>query len=191
MQWASGLRILYVGRLDHQKGYDILLNALSRLNTLEKNFSAKIIGEFVIDSERDSKMAPNVERLGWKTRAEVSSYMSAADVLVVPSRWEGFGLVALEAMRVGCPVICSNTGGLSEIVEDNVTGRHFPVGSAAKLAEILNSVDVETLKYWGAKSRVRFVEHYSSALMNSKTLGLYRRLLSLRIERLAIGRVTT
>lgn len=181
----SSLKILYVGRLDRQKGYDILLDALDDLNSRGKKFSAKIIGEYVVDSDRDSKKVPNVEKLGWRTRAEVSAHMSAADVLVVPSRWEGFGLVALEAMRVGCPVICSNTGGLSEIVKDGVTGRHFPVGASSRLAEILFALDAETLDAWGTQSRARFLEYYSSIFMNSKTLALYQKLLSLRISKSA------
>jgi D-inositol-3-phosphate glycosyltransferase len=73
--------------------------------------------------------------LGSKPQEVLSDYYSAADVLVVPSHYESFGMVALEAMACGTPVIASKVGGLSMAVQDGITGYLVPNGDPEQLAQ--------------------------------------------------------
>ncbi len=152
------LKVLFVGRLDRQKGVDILLEAMQ---TLEKRVATRIVGDSVLDAGLPQRNSESVEYMGWLDRAAVASQMLACDVVVVPSRWEGFGLVAIEAMRVGKPVVACAVGGLPEIVVDGVTGKLVPPDDSAALRDILGQLDTVTCERMGAAGRKRFTELYS------------------------------
>ena len=92
---------------------------------------------------------------------------------MLASRWEGFGLVALEAMRAGKPVVASRVGGLPELVEDGVTGRLAPAVSATLLAQALLQDDPDTLVRMGAAGRLRYATAFTAARMNADLLALY------------------
>jgi glycosyltransferase involved in cell wall biosynthesis len=129
IDWPSGLRrILFVGRFDRQKGVDILLQALAQLSG--KAFAC-LVGETVLGDAAFKTIPHNARLCGWLSPAQLEAYYRSADVLVIPSRWEGFGLTAAEAMRAGLPVIASNVGGLQEIVADGVTGLLIAPNSVA------------------------------------------------------------
>jgi glycogen(starch) synthase len=81
-----------------------------------------------------------VHLLGRLGDADVAAMLGAADVALVPSRYEPFGLVALEAMAAGTPVVVSDTGGLRDIVSDGTTGLMVPPGEPAALAEAVASL---------------------------------------------------
>ncbi len=115
----------------------------------------------------------HVEFLGWLGHAGVAAQLNAADVVVMPSRWEGFGLVAIEAMRAGKPVVASAVGGLIEIVVDGVTGRLVPAGDAGALGAALSAFDRNGLSQMGDAGRVRFLQHYTSDKTNADLLRLY------------------
>lgn len=118
--WASHkTRILFIGRLDRQKGYDLLVETARRLS---EAVDVRIIGSSVIGKQEDLEPPSNVALLGWMNRAEIEAHLEAADLVVIPSRWEAFGLVALEAMRAAKPIVAFRIGALPEIVEDGVTG---------------------------------------------------------------------
>ena len=70
-------------------------------------------------------------------RREAIACFGAADVVVVPSLWEGFGLSAVEAMAFAKPVVASDVDGLREVIEDGVTGRLVPCGEVAMMTEAL------------------------------------------------------
>ena len=76
--------------------------------------------------------------LGARDQDALHFYYSAADCLVMPSHYESFGMVALEAMACGTPVIASDVGGLSQLVQHNKTGIRVPVKSPVKLADAMD-----------------------------------------------------
>jgi glycogen(starch) synthase len=118
--------VLYVGRLVYEKGIHVLINAVPKV--LEK-VSAKfiIVGngymkEQLLNIVRSMGLEHKVLFEGFVDQATLLRHQKNADVSVVPSLFEPFGIVALEAMAAKSPVVVSDTGGLSEIVEHDVTG---------------------------------------------------------------------
>jgi glycosyltransferase involved in cell wall biosynthesis len=174
--WPDGaLRVLFVGRLDRQKGVDILYKALERLK--ERAFAVVVGAAVVAERSGSSPAPPNARATGWLARERIAVLCRAADVLVVPSRWEGFGLVALEAMRCGCAVVASQTGGLPEVIDDGVTGLLFEPGDAHQLAALLEQRDLASWQAMGAAGRRRFVAHFTVERVGDELDALYRRLI--------------
>lgn len=171
-------KVLFVGRLDRQKGVDILLDAAALLGD---KAVFRIIGAHVTNKD-DLKRAPlaNVEFLGWKSAEEIAGQMAVCDVVAMPSRWEGFGLVALEAMRSRKPVIASAVGGLQSVVSDGVTGVLVPACDHLALARAISSRDCESWAQMGAAGHDRFMERYRSERTNQQLMSLYRSILDER-----------
>ena len=129
------LRVLFVGSLGQRKGLGYVLQAMELLGGAAE---LTLIGRKI--SENCRPLNDAVKRHRWVTsipHAEVLSEMSRHDVLVFPSLFEGFGLVILEAMSQGLPVITTpNSGGL-DVVTDGVDGFSVPIRSAEAIAQKL------------------------------------------------------
>lgn len=132
-QWRSEkIKVLFIGRLDRQKGYDLLIEAARALGD---KLDVRLIGASVVSKFRRSDLPANVSFLGWMNRNQIEAELDQADMVAIPSRWEAFGLVAIEAMRAAKPIIAFRIGALPEIVEDNATGVLCDEVSAEKLVE--------------------------------------------------------
>jgi len=118
--------VLFVGRLVHEKGVHVLVNAVPKV--LEKvNAKFIIVGNGYMKEQlsnivKNMGFAHKVMFTGFVDDETLKKLQKCADVSVVPSLFEPFGIVALEAMAARSPVVVSDTGGLSEIVEHDVTG---------------------------------------------------------------------
>ena len=135
------LELLFVGRFDRQKGLDILLAAAAEF---EDRVTVRVIGANVVDQAGVRKIPSNVTFLGWKSPLEIEAELQNCDAVVMPSRWESFGLVALEAMRAGRPVLASRIGGLNEVIRNEVTGLLFsPVGTSGLVDGIRRCLDAD------------------------------------------------
>jgi D-inositol-3-phosphate glycosyltransferase len=124
--------VLFVGRIEPLKGIDVLLRAVSHL---DGRFRVLVIGGDGKDVARKAELAAlaaelriadKVTFLDAVPHGELPLYYNAADICVVPSYYESFGLVAVEAMACGVPVIASRVGGLKETVRDGQTGYLVP-----------------------------------------------------------------
>lgn len=129
--------ILCVGRLELQKGHDTLLRALS----LVPGVMLALAGDGPLSSQLHAladqlDITSRVRFLG--RRMDVPQLLKTADLYVQPSRWEGFGIAALEAMASGMPIVASDVPGLADVVGD--AGLLFPVGDAAQLAQKIATV---------------------------------------------------
>lgn len=140
----DGPVLLWVGRLEKLKGVDILIQALAELD--ERDFTLLVVGgderAGTLKAELQSQaaeagLAANVRFVGAVPHDELPVYYSAADVCVVPSYYESFGLVAVEAMACGTPVVASRVGGLVSTVIDGVTGYLIPWRCPGPFAEKL------------------------------------------------------
>jgi glycosyltransferase involved in cell wall biosynthesis len=165
-------RLLFVGRFDRQKGVDILLEALHELR--DSTF-AYLVGSAVLGDNDALTLPDNVRVTGWLSGSALTAYYQSADLLVAPSRWEGFGLTAVEAMRAGLPVIAARVGGLTEVVEHGVTGLLVEPNSSRALVEAIRSVGAESLQSMGAAGRQRFAEHFTLDRMHVQLTALYQR----------------
>ncbi|MBI4594278.1 MAG: glycosyltransferase [Candidatus Rokubacteria bacterium] len=141
--------VLYVGRITPIKGLDTLLDAMARLRDRGRAPRLLVIGgdtdEALDGHEAELRRRAAQLRLdgvvsfaGALPQDVLRAYYVAADVTVLPSYYESFGMVALEAMACASPVLASRVGGLTTTVRDGVTGRLVPDGDAAALAEELD-----------------------------------------------------
>ena len=167
---AASRRVLFVGRFDRQKGVDVLFSAMEILG---EEAHAIIAGDAVLDDGKKGPLPTNITRIGWLVPGEIEALFHTAHVLVVPSRWEGFGLVALEAMRAGLPVIASRVGGLAEIVEDGVTGYLVPPESPTELAKAIRQLDDSNLKKMGQAGRQRMRDLFGIERLHDELMKLY------------------
>ncbi|MDB5359565.1 MAG: glycosyl transferase [Rhodospirillales bacterium] len=172
------LILLFVGRLDVQKGIDILIEVLRSLDP--DRYRLFVAGEAVVPGEDLSRrlgpIPDNVTLLGWQSPMQLKQLYAGADAVVIPSRWEGFGYVALEAMRASCAVIASRSGGLPEIIEHGKTGLLFDIDDARQLKEIIDHGSRAAFAELGRNGRDRFVAEFTADRMNTALLGLYRTL---------------
>jgi glycosyltransferase involved in cell wall biosynthesis len=113
--------------------------------------------------------------LGWLSPAQIHAQLRAADIFVAPSRWEGLGLAAIEAMRAGVMVVASDVGGLREVVQDGVTGRLAKPGCADALRQALLADDASARAAMGREGRRRYLQRFTAERMNDEILALYER----------------
>jgi glycosyltransferase involved in cell wall biosynthesis len=171
----SKLRILFAGRFDYQKGIDVLYSAMQQLGP---EYAAIAIGDASAGDFELRQQLPNVIQTGWLSRDAVQAYLQSCDVFVMPSRWEGFGLSALEAMRAGRSVVASKVGGLTELVQDGVNGYLVQADDSAALAAALRRCTPERVAAMGAAGRTRFESLFSAARMNQEIAALYQSMLT-------------
>jgi glycosyltransferase involved in cell wall biosynthesis len=172
VEWPSGVRrILFVGRFDRQKGVDVLLEALGQLRG---EAFAYLAGAAVLRDSAAMKVPDNVRLTGWLTSTQLEAFYRTADVLVVPSRWEAFGLIAAEAMRAGLPVIATRVGALPELVEDGVTGVLVPPDDSRALVAALRAVTDSQLQAMGPAGREVFLRRFTMDRVHRQLLKLYQ-----------------
>lgn len=115
--------VLYAGRLSYLKGVDILLNS-AKLYESKENIITIIAGNGALRKELKNLSKElelkNVYFIGHKSQRTLKKLYNVADVFAMPSRQEAFGLVAVEALACGLPVVCSETGGMKEYINKNV-----------------------------------------------------------------------
>jgi D-inositol-3-phosphate glycosyltransferase len=112
--------------------------------------------------------------LGARDQDSLQYYYAAADVLVMPSHYESFGMVALEAMACGTPVIASDVGGLSTLVQDGKTGFRVKVNDSAALASAIEKLmDDEARRRRMGYRAACFAEDYSWQKVVDKLVAVY------------------
>ena len=170
-QWGVGdseVLVAFVGRLDRQKGIDTLVGAVTHLAARGSPVRLVIAGDGPMREMVETFIACGeggqyARRLGLVE--DVRGVLSAADMLVMPSRWEGFGLAAAEAMAAGLGVIATRVAGLDEVVADGQTGILVEpedyVGLAEAMANMLG--DRELRERFGRAGRQRVSERYNIA----------------------------
>jgi glycosyltransferase involved in cell wall biosynthesis len=170
----------HVGAFAREKGQDIAIEAAALLKQRLPNIRIVLAGEISEEVLRDLRrrypgLEGHVHLPGYVP--DLEAFFAALDLFIMPSRGEGLGLSALQAMARGLAVVATSVGGLSEIVEDGHSGWLIPPGSPQALADavFLASRDRAKLIEFGRNGRKR-AEGFSAAIMVSRMETLYHRL---------------
>lgn len=153
------LRLLYVGRFEKRKGIDTLLDALPDLLTSHANLVVDLVGDSTVDFDgsgpifaaftsrhANEKWFDRVKAHGAVSNGELRAFYRQADIFVAPSRYESFGLIFLEAMRVGKPCIGTAVGGIPEVVADGRTGFLIPAENPEALADAVTKLVTDSAR---------------------------------------------
>jgi len=180
-------RLVCVGRLVPIKGHDTLLRAVAAAAASVPGLTLEVAGDGPLRSELEALAA----QLGLDDAvtfagrvAQVEPAYERAAVVVVPSRGEGFGMVALEAAERGRAVIASSVGGLPEIVEDGVTGLLVPPDDVERLAAAIVELaaDADRVARLGVAARERALREFTLDRCADRTDGLYRAVLERKVS---------
>ena len=182
--------ILFAGRIEPLKGIDTMLRAMSLINgrypELVKDTCMAIIGGDPWADDLDDEMArlqrlrddldihDLVTFLGAKDQGILPNYYAAAEIVVMPSHYESFGMVALEAMAMGTPVIASEVGGLAHLVKDGINGFHVPSRDpealATKIYELLTNESCR--EFLGEQARA-YAQQFDWAIIVDRMIQVY------------------
>jgi len=189
--------LLFVGRIEPLKGLDTLMRAIAILRECGvqchvPHYLAVVGGDPSSSGEnlsdemarlqtlrRELHLEDLVLFLGKRAQDTLPYYYSAADVLVMPSHYESFGMVALEAMACGTPVVASQVGGLAFLVQDGLTGYVVPDGDPQALSDRLRLllVDGELRQRMGLQAAA-YARQYAWENIVERLLGVYSELLT-------------
>lgn len=173
--------LLYVGRLDHIKGVDILVRALQSVKADLPEICLHIVGKGSQENQIrklliSQKLENNVKLHGHMNHEEITKLYMAADIVVVPSRDETFGITVLEAMAAGKPLIVSNRGALPELVEKGRNGLVvdlFPDTMANAIVSLSNDKDLMARM---TKTNKLKAKSYTWSRISRRYIGLYNEL---------------
>ena len=152
------LRLVFVGRLTPIKGLRILLEAFARSLERRPDLHLTLIGDGEDRAHLEALAAPlgaTVVFAGYRSQGEIAMLLSEADAFVLPSFSEGLPVVLMEAMAAGKPVIATRVGGVSELVEDGISGFLVPPGDVESLAQSICQIadDPDLRKRMGEAGR--------------------------------------
>lgn len=174
--------IVYAGRLEAEKGVQTLIDAMPLLRRRVPDARAVVIGEGGAEPSlrahaRRRRLGEALTFAGYVSEADLRALVSAANAAVVPSLYEPFGFVALEAAVMGAPLVVARTGGLAEIVDDGRTGWQYPPGDSAALAATLEDVlgDERAARRRAAAARQDVVARFAWPVIARLTDEVYRR----------------
>ncbi|MGJ4748425.1 glycosyltransferase, partial [Leptospira sp. SA-E8] len=165
------LQLLFVGRFDHQKGFDVLREAMNHLQG--RSIRLVAIGAAVHGHETPAPH-PQIEYVGWVKHSELARYYRASHLLVMPSRWEGFAMTPLEALSHGLPVLASSHPSFNEVVIPNVSGDRFPSGDAITLANKIRSLRPLDCLAMRESSYQHFLVNFRDTAMTDATFSMYQ-----------------
>ena len=152
---AGPVRIIAVGNLMRRKGQHLLLAALAGLPRLEWRLTLAGSGEFEPDYERELQaltqangLTARVTFLGRQPNKKIGALLAQHDLFVLPSSYEGFGIVYLEAQLAGLPVIATTAGAAGEILVEGETGYLLPAANVAALRDCLAELLTDRHRLW-------------------------------------------
>lgn len=183
--------LLTVGRLVPQKGQRYLIDAMPEILRAHPRAQLLIVGMGFLEP----KLRAQVDALGLRSsvrflgrREDVPALMSAADIFVFPSLFEGLGVSLLEACASGLPCVASNVGPLPEVIEDGVTGVLVPSQDPRSLAEAISRLgsDKDLMRRYGEAARARVRRTFQIDRSIAQLEALYDRVLQMRTGEAAL-----
>jgi len=181
---GTGDHAVFVGRLDERKGVRVLLDAWKKLPS---QYPLQIVGDgpdrLALEAQAHDRQLSGVRFRGRLSRHEVTQTVKGARFMIVPSRWyEGFPMCVVESLACGTPVLCSRLGGMTEIVEDHVTGLNFNPNDAQDLARSVEWAwnHPKDLADMGRAARRKYETHYTAEKNHSLLMEIYQQALASR-----------
>ncbi|HEX4225545.1 MAG TPA: glycosyltransferase family 4 protein [Pseudonocardiaceae bacterium] len=172
--------LMFFGRLEWEKGVQDLIAALPRIRMATAGTRLVVAGKGTQESElleaaRRHRVRRAVDFVGHLTDRELRAALAAADAVVLPSKYEPFGIVALEAAAAGAPLVASTAGGLGEVVIDGRTGLSFTPGDIAGIATAVTSVlaDAPAARRRAKAAKARLVEDFDWTHIAEATASVY------------------
>lgn len=173
-------RLLYLGRLEYEKGVHDAIAALPRIRRTHPGTTLTVAGdgtqlEFLLDQARKHKVRKAVSFAGRLDHDGLVDMLHTADAAVLPSHYEPFGIVALEAAATGIPLVTSTAGGLGEAVIDGLTGVSFPPRDVAALAAAVRVVldDPAAAQRRAVAARDRLTSDFDWSTVAAETSQVY------------------
>jgi glycosyltransferase involved in cell wall biosynthesis len=171
--------ILYIGHLSRLKGVDILISAIAQLRTKFPNIKLHLVGRGNTRGlallAKNEGIEKNVIFHSWTKQSLTPSYYKGADICVFPSRQEGFGIVILEAMASGIPIIASDIPSFRELISNGVDGRLFKSEDSKALSkEITSLYEDPLLRKELSNNASEKVKMYSWEKVAEKYISLYK-----------------
>ncbi|MFR9779164.1 glycosyltransferase family 4 protein [Micromonospora sp. MS34] len=177
---GDGPLIGYAGRLVYEKGVQHLVHAVPYLRDRHPGLRVVIAGDGpykaeLVDQAGRLHLAGTVRFAGFMDSAQLPAVLAATDATVVPSLYEPFGMIALEAAAAGAPLAVASTGGLAEIVEPGITGVTFPHSDPDALAGAVDRLlgDEIFARRVARRARTMVAERYGWASIAARTAGSY------------------
>lgn len=176
-----GLLIVHTGRLEWEKGAHTIIESLPRIKRYFPDVQCVIAGrgsqtQALAELAKRRRVASRVHLEGWLPEASLRALVAAADIAIVPSIYEPFGIVALEAASVGTPVVAARSGGLVEFLNDDAHGWGFAAGDGASLVNAVRACaedpDQAQQRARSAYEHVR--NHHSWSAIAERTVESYR-----------------
>jgi glycosyltransferase involved in cell wall biosynthesis len=171
--------IMYMGLLENIKGVDILIKALKLVKDKIPDIHLYIAGEgsqehFLKQLVENLKLDGNVDFLGYLTGEDKYAYLKSVDICVVPSLYESFGIIILESMACGTPVIASNSGNIPYLLKNDLLGIKFKYNSSEELAEkIIYLIKNPDLRLQMCKESLKLTEKFKWSKIAERTAKLY------------------
>ena len=173
-------RLLYVGRLEYEKGIHDLIAALPRIRRTHPGTTLTIAGDgtqldWLVEQTRRHRVVKATTFVGHFDHSRLLGALHDADAVVLPSHYEPFGIVALEAAAAGAPLVTSNVGGLGEAVINGVTGISFAPRDIAGLATAVRQVldDPEAARSRAVAAHERLTSDFDWATVARDTAQVY------------------
>ena len=163
IQHAGPARLLYVGRLEYEKGIHDLIAALPRIRRIHPGTTLTVAGEgtqldWLIEEARKHRVLKATTFHGHLNHDELLAALHHTDAVVLPSHYEPFGIAALEAAAAGAPLVTSDVGGLGELVINEQTGMSFAprhiAGLATAVRQVLDDPDQAQRRAIAARERL-------------------------------------
>ncbi len=174
----DGARVAaFVGRLTQQKGLDVLLAAMRPLVAARPELHLLVAGHGRPAKITEPRLADRVHFLGW--RSNVPALLKAADLVVLPSRWEGLSLVLLETMAARRAVVATQVEGQGEVIEDGASGLLVPPEDPAALGAAMERVltDAALGRHLGEAARRTVEASYTDRKMAARYAAMYDELI--------------
>jgi glycogen(starch) synthase len=179
---GDGPMLLFSGRLEYEKGLHTILDAMRRLRARHPGLRLVVAGRGSQEDElraqaRRLRLGRSVRFAGWMDDEELSATAAAADLALVPSLYEPFGLVALEAAAAGTPVVATDRGGLGEVVRGSRLGLTVPGSDPVALGDAVTSLldDQVLARRIGRSARVAVESEYAWPVVATATALVYER----------------